>query len=71
MERLIERGHRLPDILNYTLAQLRAFTSAAARSQAMDDARWLTLLATGTRADARQLDAALERLKAHAHLDSH
>lgn len=57
--------------MNYTLAQVRGFMAATARVDAARDARWLSLLAIGTRGDARQLDATLDRLKDHAHLDPH
>jgi hypothetical protein len=61
----------LPDILDYTVAQVRGFVAAIARTDAARDARWLSLMAIGTRGDARQLDATLDRLKAHANLDPH
>ena len=72
---MIEHGHRLPDILGYTLAQLRGFMASTTRSDAVRDARLLSLLAIGTRGDARQLDKTLDRLndqaRDHAHLDPH
>jgi hypothetical protein len=61
----------LPDILGYTLAQLRGFMAATVRTDAARDARLLSLLAIGTRGDARQVDKTLDRLTDHAHLDSH
>lgn len=61
----------MPDILGYTLAQLRGFMAATTRSDAARDARLLSLLAIGTRGDARQLDKTLDRLTGHAHLDPH
>ena len=61
----------MPDILGYTLAQLRGFMAATIRSDAARDARLLSLLAIGTRGDARQLDKTLDRLTDHAHLDPH
>jgi hypothetical protein len=61
----------LPDILCYTLAQLRGFMAATVRTDAARDARLLSLLAIGTRGDARQLDKTLDRLTDHAHLDPH
>ena len=61
----------MPDILEYTLAQLRGFIAATTRSDAARDARLLSLLAIGTRGDARQLDKTLDRLTDHAHLDPH
>ena len=50
----------MPDILDYTLAQLRGFMAAMTRSDAARDARLLSLLAIGTRGDARQLDKTLD-----------
>ena len=61
----------MPDILDYTVAQVRGFMAATTRSDAARDARWLSLLAIGTRGDSRQLDATLDRLKDHANLDPH
>ena len=61
----------MPDILGYTLAQLRGFMAATIRTDAARDARLLSLLAIGTRGDARQLDKTLDRLTDHAHLDTH
>ena len=61
----------MPDILGYTLAQLRGFMAATTRSDAARDAKQLSLLAIGTRGDARQLDKTLDRLTDHAHLDPH
>ncbi len=58
-------------MLDYTLAQVRAFSGAVQRSEAARDARWLSLLAIGTRGDARQLDKTLDRLTDHAHLHPH
>ena len=68
---MIEHGHRLPDILDYTLAQVRGFLAATARSDAAHDARLLSLVAIGTRGDARHLDQTLDRLTDHAHFRSH
>ncbi|MBH2041973.1 MAG: hypothetical protein I8H87_00230 [Comamonadaceae bacterium] len=59
---MIEHGHRLPDILDYTLAQVRGFVAATARTDAARDARLLSVIAIGTRSDARQLDQTLDRL---------
>ena len=67
---MIEHGHRLPDILGYTLGQLRAFVAAASRCDAARDARLLALIAIGARGEARQLDQTLDRLNDHAHLRS-
>ncbi|MCU6432627.1 hypothetical protein LPB67_02395 [Undibacterium sp. Jales W-56] len=52
----------MPDILDYTLAQLRGFVDATARQDAARDARLLSLIAIGTRGDARNLDQTLDRL---------
>lgn len=68
---MIEHGHRLPDILDYTLGQLRAFMAATGRNEAARDARLLSLVAIGSRGDARHLDQTLDRLIEHAHLNSH
>ena len=58
-----------------TLAQLRGFVAATVRSDAMRDARLLSLVATATRGDARHLDQTFERLTDqalnHAHRHSH
>ena len=61
----------MPDILDYTLAQVRAFMAATHRGDAARDARLLSLVAIGSRADARHLDQTLDRLIDHAHLRSH
>ena len=71
VQHLIERGHRLPDILDYTLAQVRGFAAATAREDAARDARLLSLIAIGARGDSRHLDQTLDRLQDHAHLGSH
>jgi 2-methylisocitrate lyase-like PEP mutase family enzyme len=52
----------MPDILDYTLAQVRGFVAACERSDAARDARALSLIAIGARGDARQLDQTLDRL---------
>ncbi|MFV3255179.1 hypothetical protein, partial [Klebsiella pneumoniae] len=62
VQHLIEHGHRLPDILDYTLAQVRGFVAATARTDAARDARLLSVIAIGTRGDARHLDQTLDRL---------
>ena len=59
---MIAHGHRLPDILDYTLSQLRGFMQATIRMDAANDARLLSLIAIGTRGDARNLDQTLDRL---------
>jgi hypothetical protein len=61
----------LPDILDYTLGQVRGFLEAVARVEAAQDARLLSLLAIGTRGDTRHLDRTLERLEDRAHRRSH
>ncbi|KAF7599462.1 MAG: hypothetical protein CGU29_07415 [Candidatus Dactylopiibacterium carminicum] len=72
---MIAHGHRLPDILDYTLAQVRGFSAATVREDAARDARLLSLIAIGTRGDARHIDQTLDRLTDqatdHAHLRSH
>lgn len=59
---MIEHGHRFPDILDYTLSQLRGFMQATTRQDAAMDARLLSLIAIGTRGDSRNLDQTLDRL---------
>nr|WP_316894567.1 hypothetical protein [Ralstonia mannitolilytica] len=59
---MINHGHRLPDILGYTLAQVRGFLDATVRADAARDARLLSLIAIGTRGDARDLERALDQL---------
>jgi len=59
---LIEHGHRLPDLLDYTLAQVRAFLAAIKRSDAARDARLLSVIAIGTRGHGGHLDQTLDRL---------
>jgi len=65
----------LTDILDYTLGQVRGFVAATARTDAARDARLLSLIAIGTRGDARRLDQSIDRLTAtataRAHLRSH
>ena len=68
---MIEHGHRLPDILDYTLAQVRGFVAATARTDAARDVRLLSLVAIGTRGDARHLGQTLDRLTDHAHRHPH
>ena len=57
----------MPDILGYTLAQVRGFMAATTRTDAARDVRLLSLIAIGTRGDARHLDQTLDRLTDHAH----
>ncbi len=52
----------MPDILGYTLAQVRGFVTATTRSDAARDARLLSLIAIGSRGDARHLDQTFDRL---------
>lgn len=68
---MIAHGHRLPDILDYTLAQVRGFAAATVREDAARDARLLSLIAIGARGDPHYLDQTLDRLQDHAHLGSH
>ena len=68
---MIAHGHRLPDILDYTLAQVRGFAAATVREDAARDARLLSLIDIGARGDPRHLDQTLDRLQDHAHLGSH
>ncbi|MGA4372486.1 hypothetical protein ACI2UB_24000 [Ralstonia nicotianae] len=71
---MIDHGHRLPDILGYTLAQVRGFLDAAVRADAARDARLLSLIAIATRGDARNLERTLDQLtdkaNSHAHFRS-
>ena len=71
VQHLIAHGHRLPDVLDYTLAQVRGFAAATAREDAARDARLLSLIAIGARGDPRHLDQTLDRLQDRAHLDPH
>ncbi|MGC5820730.1 hypothetical protein SNK19_22835 [Ralstonia pseudosolanacearum] len=68
---MIDHGHRLPEILDYTLAQVRGFLDAVVRAEAARDARLLSMIAIGTRDDARNLDRTLDQLndKANSHAD--
>lgn len=59
---MIAHGHRLPDILDYTLAQMRGFLDASTRLDASMDARLLSLIAVGSRGDAKNVDQTLDRL---------
>ncbi|PSA76156.1 hypothetical protein BT094_11840 [Corynebacterium diphtheriae] len=67
---MIAHGHRLPDILDYTLAQVRGFAAATAPEDAARDARLLSLIAIGARGDSRHLDQTLDRHQNPAHLGS-
>jgi hypothetical protein len=58
----------LPDILDYTLAQLKGFAAASVRLDSARDAQLLSLIAIGSRGDAKNLDQTLERLSTAAHL---
>ncbi|BCN08311.1 hypothetical protein RPSD_01960 [Ralstonia solanacearum] len=68
---MIDHGHRLPEILDYTLAQVRGFLDAVVRAEAARDARLLSMIAIGTRGDARNLDRTLDQFndKANSHAD--
>jgi hypothetical protein len=59
---LIEHGHCLPQIMDYTLAQMRGFLAACARREAAADARLISLIVLGSRGDARELEKTLDRL---------
>jgi hypothetical protein len=52
----------LSDILDYTLAQLHGFLHAINRQDGAHDARLLSLIAVGTRGDAKNLEQTLDRL---------
>ncbi|ASL75524.1 hypothetical protein [Ralstonia pseudosolanacearum] len=71
---MIDHGHRLPDILGYTLTQVRGFLDAVVRAEAARDARLLSMIAIGTRGDARNLERTLDQLNdkanSHAHFRS-
>ncbi|UZF15120.1 hypothetical protein [Ralstonia pseudosolanacearum] len=71
---MIDHGHRLPEILDYTLAQVRGFLDAVVRAEAARDARLLSMIAIGTRGDARNLERTLDQLNdkanSHAHFRS-
>ncbi len=56
-------------MLGYTLAQVRGFLDASARVEAARDARLLSLIAIGTRGEARNLERTLDQLtdKANSH----
>ncbi|UZF25291.1 hypothetical protein [Ralstonia pseudosolanacearum] len=68
---MIDHGHRLPEILDYTLTQVRGFLDAVVRAEAARDARLLSMIAIGTRGDARNLDRTLDQFndKANSHAD--
>ncbi|MGD7309070.1 hypothetical protein [Ralstonia pseudosolanacearum] len=68
---MIDHGHRLPDILGYTLTQVRGFLDAAVRADAARDARLLSLIAIGTRGDARNLERTLDQLTDKANNHAH
>ncbi|MGC5809478.1 hypothetical protein LDP04_21855 [Ralstonia pseudosolanacearum] len=71
---MIDHGHRLPDVLDYTLAQMRGFLDAVVRAEAARDARLLSMIAIGTRGDAHNLERTLDQLNdkanSHAHFRS-
>ncbi|AGH85783.1 hypothetical protein ACI2S5_02690 [Ralstonia nicotianae] len=68
---MIDHGHRLPDILGYTLTQVRGFLDAAVRADAARDARLLSLIAIGSRGDARNLERTLDQLTDKANNHAH
>ena len=64
VHRLIQAGHRLPDVLGYTLTQLEAFLAADRRLEAHRLSVELALLSTaahGSRDGIRALQAELQR----------
>ena len=58
-------------MLDYTLAQVRGFSAASVRADAIRDANLLSLIAIGARGDSRHLDQTLDRLQDHAHRHPH
>ena len=68
---MIAQGHRLPDILDYTLAQVRGFALAGARREVAHDARQLSLLALAMRGEARQLERTLVELQEEVNRRAH
>jgi len=56
----------LPDILDYTLLQVRGFLAAIDRHEAAGDARLLSLIAIGTRSEPKYLERTLDRLAVEA-----
>ena len=68
---MIAHGHRLPDILDYTLAQVRGFAAATVRADAARDANLLSLITIGARGESRHLDQTLDRLQDRAHRYPH
>jgi hypothetical protein len=58
----------MSDILDYTLAQLHGFLHAINRQDSAIDARLLSLIAVGSRGDAKNLDQTLDRLTHQASL---
>ncbi|MDO3510254.1 hypothetical protein [Ralstonia pseudosolanacearum] len=68
---MIDHGHRLPDVLGYTLAQVRGCLDAVVRAEAARDARLLSMIAIGTRGDARNLDHTLDQLTDKANNHAH
>ncbi|OED39005.1 hypothetical protein AB833_17345 [Chromatiales bacterium (ex Bugula neritina AB1)] len=57
-------GHRLPDILNYTLAQLNAYLEAECQLAFEQASLQLTLLAVGTQGDRRSIERLQKELDA-------
>ncbi|AUS43857.1 hypothetical protein CYD94_01260 [Ralstonia solanacearum] len=68
---MIDHGHRLPDVLDYTLAQMRGFLDAVVRAEAARDARLLSMIAIGTRGDAHNLERTLDQLNDKANNHAH
>lgn len=52
----------MPDILDYTLPQVRGFLAAIDRHEAAGDVRLLSLIALGSRSEPKHLERTLDRL---------
>jgi len=52
----------LPDILEYTLPQVRGLLAAVERREADIEARLLSLIAIGTRSEPKHLERTFDRL---------
>jgi hypothetical protein len=52
----------MPDILDYTLPQLRGFLAAIELREAQADARLPSLIVIGTRSEPKHLERTLDRL---------
>jgi integrase len=60
--RLIRSGHRYPDVLTYTLAQLRAFLAAIDRDERDDLTAQFALLVTAQRGGSAEIKRLLKEL---------